>query len=231
MSTKCMNGVKGLASRNNNIDLTEFVKKLGREYGEIIYENVESPEDLQSTIDWADTNFYEGESLNYMLEDCENQEIAALFEDMEWREYKGYEDIFVEAAIEKMEECLDEWKTYLMQRVVDEYQNNIDSSIEGLKTCVDSFTGISADSILQVALFINGISDLCEECLEECGKISGCTMGAEDGFFPDLSALYDWYNPGQGRYYDYSIGGDLCADIKHALVDLVYANKWEPALA
>ena len=84
MYTTKLNGDNGLASQK--IDFTEFVKKLGREYGEAVYEAEETPEDLRCTIDWADVNFYESDSLSYALEDVESDDIRKYFDDMEWEE-------------------------------------------------------------------------------------------------------------------------------------------------
>lgn len=129
-----LNGQDSVAtSANEMIDFTEFVKELGRKYGEMNYEYTESPEDLQCTIDWADVNFFESDSLNWMLgEDSDYEEIAGIFDDMDGKEYRKYEHIFVDAAKERMEECLSDWK------------NNLAVEIEGdaavkIATATDNF--------------------------------------------------------------------------------------------
>ena len=185
------------------IDYTEFVKQLGREYGEANYEAVETPEDLQSTIDWADVNFYEGDSLSYMLEDVESEDIRKYFDDMEWEEYLGYEHIFVDAAKERMEECLMDWRCNLADDTVSEYEDKIakesDEFFESVKCygieSYDEIDGIEDIEIkhyllerLKDALYNTRwlVGDMYDE-IETIYNVS--CVGPEDGFAAQLPIL------------------------------------------
>ena len=188
----------------NKIDFTEFVKKLGREYGESVYEATETMEDLQCTIYWADVNFYESDSLNWVLnDDSDYEEIAKVFDDMEWEEYKGYEHIFVEAAKERMEECLEDWKCNHASDIVAEYEEKIDTETKDLFESVKCYGIESYDEIDQIddletkqyvlertkdALY--NVKWLVNDMYDSLEEVYNCTcMGPEDGFTAQLTIM------------------------------------------
>lgn len=195
------NGDNGLASQK--IDFTEFVKKLGREYGEAVYEAEETPEDLRSTIDWADVNFYESDSLNYALEDVESDDIRKYFDDMEWEEYRNYEHIFVEAAKERMEECLQDWQCNLADDIVSEYEAKIATETNDLFESVKCYGIESYDEIDQIddletkqyvlertkdALY--NVRWLVNDMYDRIESVYNCnSIGPDDGFAAQLPIM------------------------------------------
>ncbi len=206
MINENLNGQESVAtSAVETIDFTEFVKELGREYGEGIYESegIETPEDLQCQIDWADVNFYEGDSLSWMLEDCDSPEIAALFNDMEWEEYREYEHIFVEAAKEKMEECLGEWRNNLAADIVSDCEANIATDTDNFFDSVKCYGIESYDQIDQIEnletkqYVLERVKEVMEwtkweidNMYEKIGNLYGCScVGPDDGFAVNLPIM------------------------------------------
>lgn len=195
------------------VDFTEFVKQLGREYGEMTYEAAETPKDLRDTIDWADVNFYEADSLTWMLnEDSEYEEIANVFGEMEWKEFIGYEHIFVDAAKERMEECLSDWKNNLANDITTDYQSKINALADE-----------KMDNELDV---LQAAAEIYEEYLQEMDSVYDCEICIADGFALDLTCLGDEFfiepNPG---YDSMQIQYDRLYD---RISDLKYAMEFEP---
>lgn len=186
------------------VDFTEFVKQLGREYGEMTYEAAETPKDLRDTIDWADVNFYEADSLTWMLnDDSEYEEIANVFGEMEWKEFIGYEHIFVDAAKERMEECLQDWKCNLADDLVSEYESKIATETNELFESVKCFGIQSYDQIDQIddleikqyvlertgdALY--NVQWLVNDMYDKIGDLYDCdSIGPDDGFTAQLPIM------------------------------------------
>lgn len=212
-STKNEQIENGMSNNETMIDYTEFVKHLGREYGEMVYEAVETPEDLRSTIDWADTNFFESDSLNYMLEDVESTDIQEYFENMEWEEYRKYEDIFVEAAKERMEEILWEWKHDIADDIVvkcssdienicdeiEEEMGNIYTSYGYIKE-YDDLENLDAGSrctaLKKLLEYVEEAQWKVEACYEEISEVLEADVTAADGFFVRLPMMhfFGWYH-------------------------------------
>lgn len=227
------------------IDFTEFVKKLGREYGDGVYEAVETPEDLRCTIDWADVNFYESDSLNWMLnEDSEYEEIAKVFDDMEWEEYHNYEHIFVDAAKERMEECLSDWENNLADEIEAEHAASIatdaDNFFESVKCYgIESYDEIDQIEDLETKKYVlertyDALHDTeweVNDMFDKIGALYGCSsVGSEDGFAVNLPIMkFFGFNESEYGYdnmsYCMDYIEDKCSEIYDMLVDVEYQIK------
>lgn len=191
ISTEMVTAQNSNNNQSTKIDFTEFVRELGKQYGEMNYEAAETPEDLQSTIDWADTNFYESDSLNWMLgENSEYSEIASIFDEMEWDEYKSYERIFVDAAIESMEKCLQDWTSQIQDEkffkandIQAEYQAQMEELAENRK-----YSEVPLDEDF---VTLQKIQEIYDRYLDAICDLYGCECGVGDGFGLDLSCFGD----------------------------------------
>lgn len=204
ISTEMVTAQNSNNNQSTKIDFTEFVRELGKQYGEMNYEAAETPEDLQSTIDWADTNFYESDSLNWMLgENSEYSEIASIFDDMEWEEYHNYEDIFVEAAKEKMEECLTDWESNLADEIEAEHAARIATDAENFFESIKCYGIESYDEIdqiedLEIKQYVlertkDALHDAeweVNDMFDKIGALYGCSsVGSDDGFAVNLPIM------------------------------------------
>ena len=94
---------------------------------------------------------------------------------------------------EALMEAKDEEIVAGMQDVVAEAQVEIDGMVADLKAIAD-YSGALETKIDQLAAakILEKIGAVCGKCLEDCGTISGCTMVADDGYYPNLEDLYKW---------------------------------------
>lgn len=89
---------------------------------------------------------------------------------------RGYQD--------RISEALDEAVADAMDEAVADSQPEIDDIILSANDSYETgYLGAALRSL-------EDINDSCLAVLEDCGKISGCYMVPDDGFFPDLSELY-----------------------------------------
>lgn len=241
MNKKHFSGDNGLA--NQKIDFTEFVKQLGREYGEAVYEAEETPEDLRCTIDWADVNFYESDSLNWMLnEDSEYEDIAKVFDDMELEEYRNYEHIFVEAAKERMEECLTDWESNLADEIEAEHAARIATDAENFFESIKCYGIESYDEIDQIEdletkqYVLERTKDALHDAewevndmFDKIGALYGCSsVGSDDGFAVNLPIMkFFGFNESECGYDNMSYCMDYIEEKYNEVWDMLDEVEYE----
>ena len=206
MDNNIINGQNSVAT---SADVKSSIFKEAKEFGinyfsefaEAYWSSEERP-DLEFIIKTMDTDidyqivwrFIEDET---EYDDDQLEEIIG--EDYEWQIHC----YIMEGATEER----DATEPYVMSDIVGEYQYMIDGLIDQLKGIAQDFSQIrNADDAESALDIVREIDSLCDECLSECGKVSGCEMCPDDGYYPDLTTLGYWQseNPSEIREALYS---------------------------
>lgn len=100
------------------------------------------------------------------------------------------------AAANFTDDEITEQQTEQMQEIVAEAQDTIDHLVMDLTSVAPSFNhlqvGGSKIDFVAAQKIINKITEICNQCLIDCGKVCGCYMVADDGFFPCMDELKKW---------------------------------------